>query len=52
MHQVTPRLQGTPGSIRRPAPRRGQHTRELLAELGATDAEAEALQGQGAIECR
>lgn len=52
MHQVTPRLQGTPGSIRRPAPRRGQHTRELLAELGATEAETEALQDQGAVECR
>ena len=52
MHQVTPRLQGTPGSIRRPAPRRGQHTRELLAELGATQAETEALQVQGAVECR
>lgn len=52
MHQVTPRLQGTPGSIRRPAPRRGQHTRELLAELGATQAETEVLQVQGAIECR
>ncbi|MCM0607668.1 MAG: CoA transferase [Ideonella sp. WA131b] len=51
MHQVTPRLQGTPGSIRRAAPARGQHTHELLAELGATSAEREALQRQGAIEC-
>jgi hypothetical protein len=34
MHQVTPRLQGTPGSIRSTAPRRGQHTEELLRELG------------------
>ena len=51
MHQVTPRLQGTPGSIRRAAPRRGEHTRELLQELGATPAECDALQGQGGIEC-
>jgi len=51
MHQVTPRLHGTPGSIRRAAPARGQHTDELLAELGATTAEREALQRQGAIEC-
>ena len=52
MHQVTPRLQGTPGSIRRAAPQRGEHTRELLQELGATPAECDALQGQGGIECR
>lgn len=51
MHQVTPRLHGTPGSIRRAAPARGQHTHELLAELGATSAERDALQRQGAIEC-
>jgi crotonobetainyl-CoA:carnitine CoA-transferase CaiB-like acyl-CoA transferase len=51
MHQVTPRMQGTPGSIRRAAPQRGEHTRELLAELGASAAECEALRGQGAIEC-
>ncbi|MFN0182447.1 MAG: CaiB/BaiF CoA transferase family protein [Aquabacterium sp.] len=51
MHQVTPRLQGTPGSIRRAAPQRGQHTQELLQELGATAAQCAALQRQGAIEC-
>jgi formyl-CoA transferase len=51
MHQVTPRLQGTPGSIRRAAPRRGQHTKELLLELGATPDECAALQQQGGIEC-
>ena len=51
MHQVTPRLQGTPGSIRRAAPQRGQHTEELLQELGATPAQCAALQQQGGIEC-
>jgi formyl-CoA transferase len=30
MHHVVPRLLGTPGSIRTPAPRLGQHNRELL----------------------
>lgn len=30
MHHVVPRLQGTPGSIRSPAPRLGQHNREVL----------------------
>jgi formyl-CoA transferase len=33
MHHVVPRLLGTPGSIRTPAPWLGQHNRELLAEL-------------------
>jgi len=33
MHHVVPRLLGTPGSIRTPAPRLGQHNRELLSEL-------------------
>jgi crotonobetainyl-CoA:carnitine CoA-transferase CaiB-like acyl-CoA transferase len=51
MHQVTPRLQGTPGSIRRAAPQRGQHTEELLQELGATPDECTNLRQQRAIEC-
>ena len=33
MHHVVPRLMGTPGSIRTPAPRLGQHNRELVSEL-------------------
>ncbi len=33
MHHVVPRLLGTPGSIRTPAPRLGQHNRELVSEL-------------------
>jgi len=33
MHHVVPRLLGTPGSIRTPAPWLGEHNRELLAEL-------------------
>jgi formyl-CoA transferase len=34
MHHVVPRLSRTPGSIRTPAPKLGQHNRELLEELG------------------
>ncbi|NUZ06067.1 CaiB/BaiF CoA transferase family protein [Piscinibacter koreensis] len=34
MHHVVPRLQGTPGTIRKPAPWLGQHNRDLLSELG------------------
>lgn len=37
MHHVVPRLTGTPGSIRSPAPRLGEHNRALLAELGFDD---------------
>ncbi len=39
MHAVVPRLSGTPGSIRTPAPRLGEHNRALLAEVGVGDAE-------------
>jgi len=41
MHAVTPRLQATPGSIRRPAPSLGQHNDELMAELQGNAATAE-----------
>lgn len=38
MHHVVPRLEGTPGAIRTPAPSIGQHNRALLAELGVDEA--------------
>src|SRR5690606_29127884 len=34
MHAVVPRLSGTPGAIRRPAPRLGEHTEEMLRVIG------------------
>jgi formyl-CoA transferase len=34
MHHVVPRLSGTPGTLRTPAPALGEHNRSLLAELG------------------
>jgi formyl-CoA transferase len=43
MHHVVPRLLGTPGAVRSPAPDLGQHNRELLAELGITGADYTAL---------
>lgn len=33
MHNITPRLSASPGGFRRPAPRLGEHTEEILAEL-------------------
>ena len=40
----------TPGSVTRPAPVLGQHTREVLREHGFSDAEADEMAAQGAIE--
>ena len=49
MHNVVPRLSGTPGALRAPAPAIGQHNAELLASLGYTDAEIEALAKAGVL---
>ena len=49
MHHVVPRLQGTPGSIRTPAPRLGQHNRELLREAGVGAARYEELLRDGVV---
>lgn len=43
MPHVAPRFLGTPGAIRTPAPALGQHTREILAELGITGSAYDAL---------
>jgi crotonobetainyl-CoA:carnitine CoA-transferase CaiB-like acyl-CoA transferase len=34
MHHVVPRLMETPGAIRTPAPRLGEHNKDILAEIG------------------
>lgn len=34
MHHVVPRMSGTPGSIRTPAPQLGEHNLQLLGEVG------------------
>ncbi|MGZ9006487.1 MAG: hypothetical protein ACXW20_22170, partial [Burkholderiales bacterium] len=47
MHHVVPRLSGTPGTIRTPAPRLGEHNRKLLGEIGVSDDEYEKLLSQG-----
>src|SRR5437588_6630576 len=47
MHAVPARLSDTPGTIRTPAPRLGQHTRDILAEAGLTDEEIDAALASG-----
>jgi crotonobetainyl-CoA:carnitine CoA-transferase CaiB-like acyl-CoA transferase len=44
-HNVVPRLSATPGHLCRPAPRLGEHSREVLAEAGLAEAEIAALLG-------
>ena len=49
MHNVTPRLSESPGTFRLPAPSLGEHTGELLTELGIGGDEQADLRNRGAI---
>jgi len=49
MHHVVPRLVGTPGAIRTPAPRLGEHNRPLLAEIGVDEASYARLRASGVV---
>jgi formyl-CoA transferase len=49
MHHVVPRLAGTPGAIRAPAPRLGEHNRQLLAEIGVDEAAYARLAAAGVV---
>jgi formyl-CoA transferase len=46
---VPVKLSDTPGAVDRPAPLLGQHTAEILAELGYSETEQQALKTQGVI---
>ena len=46
---VPVKFSATPGGITRGAPLLGEHTREVLAEYGYSEAEVEALIGDGAV---
>lgn len=46
---VPVKLSRTPGSVKAPPPALGQHTRELLSELGLAAEEIEALLAQGVV---
>ena len=49
MHHVVPRLSGTPGTLRTPAPALGEHNRALLAEIGVDAGRYSALLAAGAV---
>ncbi len=49
MHHVVPRLLGTPGTIRTPAPRLGEHNRAVLDELGYTAADHDRMKAEGIL---
>lgn len=49
MHNVVPRLLGTPGSIRTIAPRLGEHNKSLLAEVGVDDSMYRKLLAEGTV---
>jgi len=48
-HDVFPRMSGTPGGFRAPAPALGQHNHEILGELGLSAAEVDALSAEGIL---
>src|SRR5947199_10155988 len=43
MHNIIPRLSETPGRLRLPAPRLGEHTAEILGQFGIDGATFDAL---------
>ena len=49
MHNIVPRLSGTPGQLRLPAPELGEHNAEVYAELGLAHGELARLQDSGVI---
>src|SRR5438105_9450125 len=49
MHNVIPRLSETPGRLRSPAPRLGEHTAEILGQFGIDAATLEQLARDGVI---
>jgi len=49
MHAIVPRLSGTPGRLRSPAPKVGQHNREIFSRIGYSDERIAALAQKGVI---
>src|SRR5262245_7684882 len=49
LHNVIPRLSATPGALRRPAPKLGEHTGEVLARLGIDADQLAVLREEGIV---
>jgi crotonobetainyl-CoA:carnitine CoA-transferase CaiB-like acyl-CoA transferase len=49
MHNIIPRLSDTPGRLRRPAPQIGEHTAEILGQLGIEPGRLEQMAAEGII---
>jgi len=49
MHNIIPRLSDTPGRLRLPAPRLGEHTAEILGQFGIDQRTLESLARDGVI---
>jgi len=49
LHNVVPRLSRTPGVIRRPAPRLGEHNAEVYNEVGVSERELAELAAEGVV---
>jgi len=49
MHAVVPRLSGTPGGLRQPAPAVGQHNHEIFSRIGYAEERIAALVQKGVI---
>ena len=49
MHNPFPRLSETPGTVRGPAPERGQNSDEILSEVGLTQEQISLLRDNGVI---
>ncbi len=49
MHNVIPRMSGTPAALRTPAPTLGQHNQEIFSEIGLNSDDLERLGGKGIV---
>ncbi len=49
MHNPFPRLSETPGTVRGPAPKRGQNSDEILSEVGLTQEQISLLRDNGVV---